>query len=435
MSLYIAHAKKKKEEQETPEGSEKIPERLSTRGRLLVGEEDGEEKFVRVAKYPFINIAQAGLELSYGDFEAAKDLLSDQIGSIGPVGQLAMLAVGYRHDYDKWTPVPVIIGETLSTFMPGYRVLNDLSRMLDPYRRKQSTFQEAFTQIIPTTNEDLQEKLHGEKRSSRVPIEGTIKRKPGEKKGRTTTDRFLKNYWKDILLSTLTGIYTTRIDPEVVKAFIIRIKKNEEELKKSSKKSSFNLVKQAEAAEARAGELGLGKNEKFEVWDLDKTGDGSGSIIFLEDNSQIPVRSSKGKTTDEIIESHQKEIEVINRAAKEFDIDPGLMVDMALQEDQFKSRKHYPNYGTDKQVKGESSATGMFGIIDETWTRQVASFENKGYGHLLSDNPSRYNPSDNAMIAAFMLKKQMLDDWDAGGHHIKWSDYYSEEELSKYGGI
>jgi len=65
----------------------------------------------------------------------------------------------------------------------------------------------------------------------------------------------------------------------------------------------------------------------------------------------------------------------------------------------------------------------------------VASFENKGYGHLLSDNPSRYNPSDNAMIAAFMLKKQMLSRWNAKGNHIKFSKYYSKEELSKYGGI
>jgi predicted chitinase len=139
--------------------------------------------------------------------------------------------------------VPAILGDNLVTFIPGFRVLQDVARLLDPFRRKQKTFLESVGRIVPTTDEDLQRKLHGEIRTVRVPIEGEIKPQPGDKKSRTTTDRVLKNYWQDILISMLTGIYITRIDPKEVEAVLIREEKREQEKqeKENEKQSSVIL--------------------------------------------------------------------------------------------------------------------------------------------------------------------------------------------------
>jgi len=194
------------------------------------------------------------MELVNGHWESAKDLFSSMIGSIGVGGKLAALAFGYRHDYDKYKPVPVILGDSFKTFIPFFRVLNDISRMLDPFKRKQRTFLQSLTSIIPVAGDDLQRKLHGEKRTYKIPIEGNIKRKPGEKRSRTTTTTVLRNYWKDILFSMLTGIYINRIDPDEVKAIKIREIKNREKQQKidEKKRSSFrlpSLVKTAYAAD------------------------------------------------------------------------------------------------------------------------------------------------------------------------------------------
>jgi len=230
MGMFALYYNKKREEQETPEGTETTPARLSTRGRLFLGKaEEGKEKFIRVAKYPFINLTTAGLLFVDRQWEAGKDVLADMVGSIGPIADLALLAFDYRSKYDQYKSVPAILGDNISTFVPGFRILNDVSRMLDPYQRKQTGFFQSITRLVPTTESDLQQKLHGDPRTVRVPIEGEIKRDVDTKAGRTTKDVTLKNYWQDILLSSLTGIYQTRIDPKEAEAFLIREKVNASE--------------------------------------------------------------------------------------------------------------------------------------------------------------------------------------------------------------
>jgi len=232
MALYAAYSDRRKQKQQTPEGTPEMPARVSTRGRLFIKAVGGKELFLRVSKYPFINLTEAGMHLVNKEWESAKDILDDTLGSIGPVAEMVLLAKDYRSKYDRYTPVPVVLGESLATYMPLYRVLTDISRMFDPYRRKQLTFKQAFTQLIPTTSADLQEKLHGEKRVVRVPVEGKVRPKLGESRGRTTTDVTLKNYWQDILIGMLSGLYITRIDPKEAEAFILR----EEKLKKERKR-------------------------------------------------------------------------------------------------------------------------------------------------------------------------------------------------------
>ncbi len=237
MAAYAAFSYRRKEEQQTLEAEEgiEIPARLQPRGRLFIGtDEEGREKFVRVSKYPFINLSEAGMQIVDGHFEGAKDLFSEMLGSIGPTAQIGMLALNYRNKYQTYDSVPVIIGDSLVTFMPGYRMLNDISRMLDPYQRKQETFAQTFTKIIPTTSEALQEKLHGKIRTERVPTEGEIQREGR----RTTVDHQLESYKEDVLLSMLSGIYVSRVDPKIAEAYIIRKTKNLEQ--KARKEERLN---------------------------------------------------------------------------------------------------------------------------------------------------------------------------------------------------
>src|SRR3990167_1394067 len=238
VSVFAMFAKKRKEEQKTPVAGLdiEIPARLQTRGRLfLTTDEQGRELFMRVAKYPFINLTQTGMEFVDGSWEGGKDALSDMLGSIGPAAQVGLLAFNYRNKYQTYDSVPVILGDSLATFTPGYRILNDVSRMLDPFQRKQETFGQTFTKLIPTTDETLQEKLHGKIRTERIPDEGEIK---GAKGKRTTIDAELENYWQDILLSMLSGVYVTRIDPKIAEAYIIRKEKNFEKKKKKEEKEN-----------------------------------------------------------------------------------------------------------------------------------------------------------------------------------------------------
>ena len=227
VAAYAQFSDDRKKKQKTPvaDKSLDIPPRLSTRGRVFITTDDqGRELFVRVAKYPFFNLTEAGMQFVDGNWSTGVDVLSDMLGSIGPAAAVGLMAFNYRSKYNQYEKPEVILGDNLATFLPGYRILNDVSRALDPFQRKQETFGQTFTQIIPTTDQALQEKLHGKIRTERVPIEGDVGLEPTG--SRTTVDVPLENVKEDILLSLFTGIYRTRLDPKVVEAYIIRKQKN-----------------------------------------------------------------------------------------------------------------------------------------------------------------------------------------------------------------
>lgn len=229
VGAYSAFSDDRKKKQETPvaNASLEIPARLQTRGRIFIGkDEKGNEVFMRVGKYPFLGLTEAGKNFIDGKNEAAVDAVSDMIGSIGPMAKLGLLlGFNYRNKYEQYDDVPVIVGRTLASYTPMYRILNDVSRMFDPFQRKQETWQQTFTSLIPTTDADMQDKLHGKIRTERIPIENNIK---GNVKGRTTVEMPLPNYRDDILVGLLFGVYLTRIDPEKAKAFITRAEKNQQ---------------------------------------------------------------------------------------------------------------------------------------------------------------------------------------------------------------
>jgi len=242
MAIYAAFSYNRKKKQQTPEAtSPEIEIRAKAAGNLFTGvtDEEGNELFVRVSKYPYFGLTEAAIQTMKGNTDSASNIFKEMLGSIGFLGKTGLNVLGYRDQYEKFDPTEVVLGNNLSSLVPYTRILDEISRGLDPYKRKQTTFGQTFTRLIPTTDADLQEKLHGEARTVTIPIEGEVKRTPGTAYTRTTVDRTLKNYWKDILLSSLTGIYLKRVNPKDVEAQLIRDEENRKKKEKEEKKKSL----------------------------------------------------------------------------------------------------------------------------------------------------------------------------------------------------
>lgn len=243
IGLYAAHSERRKHQQKTPEVGPSAPPSVSTRGRLFMGtDKEGNEMFTRVAKYPFLNISEAGLQLAHGHSDTGLQIFQDMLGSISPIGDIGLAVMGYGNQYQQYQPIENRVGQGLATFVPGSRVLADISRFFDPYQRKQSTFLQAFTSMYPTTDEALQDKLHGAIKTIQVPLEDGITPQAGEGTKRTTTDALVKNYKTDVLLGLLAGLYTTRIDPDVAEAFNTRADENAVKAKKKEEKDALQKL-------------------------------------------------------------------------------------------------------------------------------------------------------------------------------------------------
>jgi len=120
VALYAALRAKLHEDKETEEVNENAPASVSTRGRIKVWtDEQGRELFTRVAKYPFMNITEAGLQLADGNVETARQMVSDMVGGVAPAGATALALLGYKSEYEQYTPLPVIAGKSLASFFPG----------------------------------------------------------------------------------------------------------------------------------------------------------------------------------------------------------------------------------------------------------------------------------------------------------------------------
>lgn len=229
MALYGAFSYDRKKKQQTPDAtSPEIEIRAKAAGYVFTGftDKDGNELFVRISKYPYFGLTEAGIQLLRGNTDAANNIMDEMIGSTGPLFNIALTLKGYSNEYNKYDSMSIKLGDTVSSFIPATRILRDISNALDPYKRKQKTFTQKITSLVPTKDPELQEKLHGSIRTVKIPIEGDIKRKIGTPYTRTTVDKELRNYWQDILLSALTGVYIKRVNPKDVEAQIIRDEKN-----------------------------------------------------------------------------------------------------------------------------------------------------------------------------------------------------------------
>lgn len=249
MALSLALMAWRDDDHETPEGTDKTPSGLDPRGRMFLWKDNGQEMFVRTAKYPFINIASIGKNLLEGDFEDATNVMTDQLGSVGPIANMLLIGLGYTNKYNQYTPKGALIGQQVATFIPGFRILSDIGKAVDGKPRKVETFVQGIMSNLPVWgSEETKSNLRGSVRTVKVPVEPETR-----KKGDTETiEKDLKIYKGDLLLSALTGIYITRIDPNDAKQQALREKRSAAE-KKIEALLTDGKTQEAEVAAKEAG--------------------------------------------------------------------------------------------------------------------------------------------------------------------------------------
>jgi len=229
-TLMLAIQALNDEEEETPQGSDKTPYQLRPGGRMFTGmkDDEGREIFVRTAKYPFFNITSVGESIVKGEFKEVEDMMREQFGTIGILAELSLVALGRKSQFEQYKPTPAILGDRIASFIPGFRIFNDIGLMIDPVSRSQETFIEGVGSKLPIWgSEEQRAKLRGDRRTLSVPIEP-------EKRLMTSTakesyERDLTREREDILLSFLAGIYTSRISPEEAKQQELREIRNKAE--------------------------------------------------------------------------------------------------------------------------------------------------------------------------------------------------------------
>lgn len=229
VALSLALQDWRDKESETPAGTEKTPAGLDPRGRLFLWKNGGQEMFVRTAKYPFINITSIGKGIVKGDWDEASNVVTDQLGTLGPISKIILTGMGYTNKYEQYTPKDALIGQQLASFVPLFRIQNDIAHIVDQKPRKPDNFVEGFFgNFLPVGgSEETKSKLRGAPRTVKVPVEPETR-----KKGDTETiEKDLKLYGSDILLSALTGIYISRISPEDANQQQLREKRNSAEKK------------------------------------------------------------------------------------------------------------------------------------------------------------------------------------------------------------
>ena len=226
MAIALAAMDDGEDKRKTPAGTDKTPSALNPRGRMYVGTVDGEEVFVRTAKYPFFNIASIAKSAAKGDWEEANNVIVDQLGSVGVLAKTGLIALGYKNKYEQYVSDESLYGKQVASFIPGFRTLNDIGNYLDSVPRNQKTFIQGIMSSLPVIgDEETLTKYRGDARSVKIPIE------PEERtiNESETVERPLTRNKVDILLGALAGIYVTRINPKEAQAQALREKRNDVE--------------------------------------------------------------------------------------------------------------------------------------------------------------------------------------------------------------
>lgn len=194
-----------------------------------------------------------------------------------------------------------------------------------------------------------------------------------------------------------------------------------------NKQTSFRLVKQVMAAE----------------------GENSPALTFKNsDGEEVTVKTRNPKITAEVINNNREIVDTIVKAATDNDVDPGLMLDMAYSEGNFKSDPPLNNNSKAQEVRGlyQWKKSSWDQIREEINNADLVKAKNDwkygdpklkkedfNYNNIIGED--RTNPKDNAIMTAYALSKGKINWWNANGNHIKWSRNYTEKELKKYGGI
>lgn len=247
MFLVAAMMDDRDEKKKTPEGTVDTPHQLRPGGRIFSGVDDrGRELFIRTAKYPFFNVSSVGRSMLQGHFDQVSDILREQYGTIGIGADIALLAIGRKSEFDQYKPNAAIIGEKAGTFIPGFRIWGDVSKVVDPNARKAKTFIQGLMSTVPVWGDEATlEKWRGEKRTIDIPDEPEEGRSMSNT-SKSSTTRDIVYERADVIRSMIAGIYMSRIDPAEARKQELREQRNSAE-----KEIRDILAKDPESQEAR----------------------------------------------------------------------------------------------------------------------------------------------------------------------------------------
>lgn len=205
---------------------DKLKSIVNARGRLFLGKDaKGNDLYLRTAKYPFMNVVDVLQEGFKGNWQGVQDTLKDQVGTIGPIGDLGLSLIGRPDEFDKYKTKPVIAAEAAASYIPLGRLIKGLADYLDPKARKfPETIGQVFGQYLPSTDVGFLDRVRPEEQTAQIPYP------PGIRAGsRTTEDVTVPKNKADVLWRELGGVVLKRVNPEWYKRFIERQAENAQE--------------------------------------------------------------------------------------------------------------------------------------------------------------------------------------------------------------
>lgn len=120
---------------------------------MFLGESGDDDVYLNMSRYPIANVAMFMNALAAGDWDSAKKVIKEQIGGLGPVAQVGMAVAGYRGEYDQYKETGPLMGDILGSYVPLSRMSSDIKQALDPVKRKNETFADAFLSKTPIPHE------------------------------------------------------------------------------------------------------------------------------------------------------------------------------------------------------------------------------------------------------------------------------------------
>ncbi len=161
-------------------------------GRVKIGETAEGEEYLRVAKYPWISVYEAGMgltEMAMNKKELGvsriKQLQEESI-TFGLGINAFDVITGRRTKYELYKPADVKMGEMAKTFIPGFRITEGIKKIRQPEKVRPRTALEALAAGLPF----------------------------GELKGAAVKKGITRYNPREELLKLLYGINIRTIDPE-----------------------------------------------------------------------------------------------------------------------------------------------------------------------------------------------------------------------------
>ena len=132
----------------------KYPGEFDKTGRIKIGEKGLKERYLRIVKYPWFNfmkVLQAGAEIVKGNKEkGVKEIsgIGQEFISEGPLMNLTDLLLDKRDKFSMYKEKSVLWGEVAKSFIPAFRINESISRLTDPAKTKETTFEQAIERTL-----------------------------------------------------------------------------------------------------------------------------------------------------------------------------------------------------------------------------------------------------------------------------------------------